>query len=405
MTTLLAVELTGRDVLVAGGGPVAALKAGALVRDGARVRVVAPQLCEDLHDLLGSGRVEWYAREVDSTDIGEAWLVVAATDDSVANRSLCAAATAQRVLSVCAGDSLEGTARNPATTDVAGMRVGVVSIDAPDPRRVTRVRDAIAGHLTSGSVDLRDVRRAPGRGRVVLVGGGPGAMDLMTLRGRELLSRADVVVADRLGPVGALDGLPTDVEVIDVGKTPGHHQWTQSAINDVLVEQAGRGRLVVRLKGGDPYLFGRGGEELAHCRAHGIPVEVVPGVTSALSAPAAAGIPLTHRGTVAATHIAHGHGPLAPAALACVVEGSATLVLLMAVTTLADHVAALLDAGAAPATPVAVVEDGTLPTQRVTRAPLTEVVAAAGRVGVRAPAVIVIGAVAGLELGPEVAPT
>jgi uroporphyrin-III C-methyltransferase/precorrin-2 dehydrogenase/sirohydrochlorin ferrochelatase len=240
---------------------------------------------------------------------------------------------------------------------------------------------------------------------VALVGGGPGALDLMTLRGRELLSRADVVVTDRLGPVDALAGLPADVEVIDVGKTPGHHQWTQSAINDVLVEQARRGRLVVRLKGGDPYLFGRGGEELAHCRAHGIPVEVVPGVSSALSAPAAAGIPLTHRGTVAATHIAHGHGPLADPAVACVVDGSATLVLLMAVSTLADHVEALLAAGADPSTPVAVVEDGTLPTQRVTRASLCDVVTTAERVGVRAPAVVVIGAVAGLELDPEVVAT
>jgi uroporphyrin-III C-methyltransferase/precorrin-2 dehydrogenase/sirohydrochlorin ferrochelatase len=405
VTTLLGVDLAGRDVLVAGGGPVAALKASAIVRDGALVRVVAPAVCEDLRDLVDSGAVEWSAREVETDDIAEAWLVVAATDDAEANRSLCAAATARRVLSVCAGSAADGTARNPATTDVAGMRVGVVSVGTPDPRRVTRVRDALAAHLASGSVDLRHGRRTPGPGRVALVGGGPGASDLLTLRGRALLSRADVVVTDRLGPVDALANLPSDVEVIDVGKTPGHHQWTQSAINDVLVEQASRGRLVVRLKGGDPYLFGRGGEELAHCRAHGIPVEVVPGISSALSAPAAAGIPLTHRGTVAATHIAHGHGPLADAAIACVVDGSATLVLLMAVTTLADHVEALLAAGADRSTPVAVVEDGTLPTQRVTRAPLAEVVATAERVGVRAPAVVVIGAVAGPELDPGVVAT
>jgi uroporphyrin-III C-methyltransferase/precorrin-2 dehydrogenase/sirohydrochlorin ferrochelatase len=233
---------------------------------------------------------------------------------------------------------------------------------------------------------------------VVLVGGGPGEADLITVRGRRALSEADVVVADRLGPTSLLDDLPAGVEVIDVGKAPGHHAVPQPEINRILVEQARRGRTVVRLKGGDPFLFGRGGEEQAHCAAHGVPVEVVPGVSSALAAPTAAGIPLTHRGTVGAVHVAHGHARLSEAAVASVVDGAATLVLLMAVALLPDHVTRLLDAGADPDTPVAIVENATLPTQRVTRAPLATVAEAAAARGVRAPAVIVVGAVAGIDL-------
>ncbi len=168
----------------------------------------------------------------------------------------------------------------------------------------------------------------------------------------------------------------------------------QDEINRIIVEHAERGRTVVRLKGGDPYLFGRGGEEVQACAAHGIPVDVVPGVSSALAAPAAAGIPLTHRGVVGAAHIAHGHGSLAEAAVRAVVEGSATLVVLMGVALLAQHVERLLAAGADPDTPVAVVENATLPTQRVTRAPLRGIVEAAEAAGVAAPAVVVVGAVA-----------
>jgi uroporphyrin-III C-methyltransferase/precorrin-2 dehydrogenase/sirohydrochlorin ferrochelatase len=229
---------------------------------------------------------------------------------------------------------------------------------------------------------------------VVLVGGGPGAEDLMTVRGRRALSEADVVVTDRLGPTGLLAGLPQDVEVVDVGKTPGLHAVPQEEINRILVEQAQRGRTVVRLKGGDPFVYGRGGEEVLACRAHGIPVEVVPGVSSALSGPGLAGIPLTHRGTVGSVHVAHGHRALETTAVACVVERSATLVLLMGVSLLAEHVDQLLAAGADPGTPAAVVERASLPDQRVTTAPLGGLVRRCLEVGVAAPAVVVVGDVA-----------
>lgn len=404
MTTLLGVDIVGRRVLVAGGGPVAAAKARALAEDGAAVEIVAPAVCEDLASLVTAGAVRWSRREVRIDDVNEAWLVIAATGDTQVDRQLCERATAARIFSVCAGASQHGTARNPAVTDHAGLRVGVVSEDTPDPARVVRVRNALADHLRTAPLDLRAARRIPGRfGRVLLVGGGPGAEDLITIRGRQALSEADVIVTDRLGPRTLLQSLPADVEVIDVGKTPGHHHWTQDRINALLVEQAERGRVVVRLKGGDPYVFGRGGEEERYCREHGMPVEVIPGVSSVIAAPAAAGVPLTHRGTIAAVHVVHGHGPLAASAVLAVVRREATLVILMGVSKLAEHVRTLLDAHAEPTLPTALIEDATLPTQRVTRAPLDRLIETAERAGVRAPAVIVIGDVTAPELLSAVA--
>ncbi|MDR6865151.1 uroporphyrinogen-III C-methyltransferase [Phycicoccus sp. 3266] len=397
MTTLLGLDLRGRRVLVAGGGPVAARRAAALVADGAVVTVVAPHVCEDLRDLVVAGSVRWEPRDVAEHDVDGAWLVQAATDDPRANAELCRWAERRRVWSVNAGEAGAGSARTPATTTHAGLVVGVLSQDgSPDPARAAAVRDALATQLTCGPLDLRPRRRADGVGvgRVVLVGGGPGAEDLMTVRGRRALSEADVVVTDRLGPTGLLAALPRDVEVVDVGKTPGLHAVPQEEINRILVEQAQRGRTVVRLKGGDPFVYGRGGEEVQACRAHGIPVEVVPGVSSALSGPGLAGIPLTHRGTVGSVHVAHGHRALETTAVACVVERSATLVLLMGVSLLAEHVDQLLAAGADPGTPAAVVERASLPDQRVTTAPLGGLVRRCLEVGVAAPAVVVVGDVA-----------
>jgi uroporphyrin-III C-methyltransferase/precorrin-2 dehydrogenase/sirohydrochlorin ferrochelatase len=394
MTTLVALDVTGRRVVVAGGGPVAARRASALARDGAVVTVVAPQLCEDLVDAVVDGTVTWVDREVAEADLAGAWLVHAATDDARVNAQVSQWATAARVWSVCASDAGLGTARTPATTEHAGLVVGVVSTGDPDPHRVRTVRDRLEWRLQSGDVDLRARRPAGRQGRVALVGGGPGAADLLTLRARRLLSEADVVVTDRLGPTSVLADLPADVEVIDVGKTPGRHAVTQDEINRVLVDQAQRGRRVVRLKGGDPFLFGRGGEEELALAAHGIPVEVVPGVSSALAAPAVAGIPVTHRGTVAAVHVAHGHGRLDDTAVGAVVRAEATLVVLMGISLLADHVARLLAAGASEQVPVAVIEEASLPTQRVTRATLSTVVTACAARQVRAPAVVVVGAVA-----------
>ncbi|ACQ81042.1 uroporphyrin-III C-methyltransferase [Beutenbergia cavernae DSM 12333] len=394
MTTLLGLDVAGRTVLVAGGGPVAARRARALLDDGARVRLVAPEVCEDLAELVAAGTLDWSARDVAPADLDGAWLVLAATGSAAANRELAAWAEAARVWCVNAGAAHEGSARTPATTRSGDVLVGVVTdarAAAADPGRSRAVRDRIAATLADG-VDQR--RRRPGPGRVVLVGGGPGAVDLLTLRGRRELAQADVVVADRLGPRGVLAELPAGVEIVEVGKTPGHHPVPQHEINAILVERARRGQRVVRLKGGDPFVYGRGGEEVLACREAGVDVDVVPGVSSALAVPALAGIPLTHRGSVAALHVVTGHAGLDDVALACVRDRAATLVVLMGVSNLARIATEALAAGADAATPVAVVESGSTPQQRVTRGRLDDIADVARRARVRAPAVIVVGDVA-----------
>lgn len=253
--------------------------------------------------------------------------------------------------------------------------------------------------------------RRPATGRVTLVGAGPGAADLLTYRAWRALTTADVVVTDRLVPREVLDDLDPAVEVVDVGKTPGRHTLPQEEIDALLVARALAGEHVVRLKGGDPFVFGRGGEEVAACRAAGVPVEVVPGVSSALAAPALGGVPLTHRGTTTAFHVVTGHtreGSAAGAVLddvsvACVTSRAATLVVLMGVAALPGLVRDALAGGVDPDVPVAVVERATLPDQRVTRAPLHEVAAVAAARGVRAPAVVVVGDVAAPRLLEPVA--
>lgn len=394
MTTLLGVELAGRRVVVGGGGPVAARRVQAARLAGADVLVVAPQVCEEVAELVEGQVVRWRERDVRASDLDGAWLVHAATGDRGVDAQVAAWAEERRTFCVTAGDVAVGTARTPATTRAGDVLVGVVSAGEPDPRRSLAVRDRVAALLTAGGADLRR-RRAPsgGTGRVVLVGGGPGDPDLLTVRGRRALAEADVVVTDRLGPTAVLADLPADVEVVDVGKSPDHHPVPQPEINRILVERAQRGQTVVRLKGGDPFLLGRGGEEVVACREAGVPVEVVPGVTSAFAVPAVAGIPVTHRGVTASVHVTGGHAGLAPAARQALLDGG-TVVVLMGVSTLPRIVAEALEAGVDPALPAAVVERGTLPGERVTRAGLADLPARAVEAKVAAPAVVVLGPVA-----------
>lgn len=398
MTALLGVELAGRPVLVVGGGPVAARRAQALADEGAAVHVVAPHVCEPLADLVVAGGARWSDREVVETDLDGVWLVHTATGDRSTDAAVVAWASARQTFCVDAGGPRRpaaGTARTPATTRAGDVLVGVVSTRGADPRRSMQVRDRLAEQLHDGDVDLRRRRSGAGRGRVVLVGGGPGDVSLLTVAGRRALAEADVVVADRLGPTDVLQDLPADVEVIDVGKSPGHHPVPQDEINRILVDQAQRGRVVVRLKGGDPFVYGRGGEEVLACRAADVPVTVVPGVSSALAAATAAGIPLTHRGVVGAVHVMNGTDGWSAAALTGLRDGSCTVVVLMGVAALPGLVRDALTAGVDPDVPVAVVERATLDDQRVTRAPLHEIAALARARDVRSPAVIVVGAVAG----------
>ena len=232
-----------------------------------------------------------------------------------------------------------------------------------------------------------------GVGLVTLVGAGPGDPDLLTVRGLRALQNADVIVADRLGARSVLDGLDLDADVVDVGKLPGHHAVPQDAINALLVQLALGGKNVVRLKGGDPYIFGRGGEELAFCQAAGVSVEVVPGITSAVSVPAIAGIPLTHRGLAATFTVVSGHDQIAQ------LGGSRdhTVVILMGIGTLANSAITLARGERGADCPVAIIEDGYGANQRVTVGTLGTIATQAALRSVRSPAVVVVGDVVSLS--------
>ena len=451
------------------------------------MRVVAPEVCEEIAAWAGSGRVAVEARQAVEADVEGAWLVLACTGDAAADADLARWAEARRTFCVAASAAEAGTARIPATAEVAGLKVGVLSAGDADPRRVARVRDGLVHAILSGHADLRPVRdgdprtahdsgpRAAGDGdlraahdgdpraahdggprttrngdpraaydgdlltthddgprtvrdgdllaahdgdlrtvrdgdpraardgtdpdtlhpgEVALVGGGTGDPALMTLRARTLLAQADVVVCDRLGPVSVLDELADHVRVIPVGKAKGAAPVSQTRIEQILIEEAQAGNRVVRLKGGDPYLFGRGGEEMLACRAAGVPVRAVPGVTSAVAAAEAAGIPVTHRGTSDRVLVVNGHWPFTDLDLAALRRADVTVVVLMGIDTLDRLVAQALDAGIDPAKPAAVVASATLPGQRTVRAPLAELVAACEAEGIRAPGVIVLGDVA-----------
>lgn len=233
----------------------------------------------------------------------------------------------------------------------------------------------------------------PRGGEVVLVGGGPGAADLMTVRAREALAVADVVYYDRLAPTRELRSWAPEAELFDVGKRPGHHRVAQENIHAMMIRSARSGRRVVRLKGGDPFVFGRGCEEVAACRDAGVPVTVVPGITSAVAVPAAAGIPITARGVSKAFTVISGHDPLSEDELAglCLLDGTA--VVLMGVGTLGHTLNGLRRQGMDPQMPIAIVEKGFSQDQRVLIAQLDCMESAAAPARLRSPAVLVIGEV------------
>lgn len=238
----------------------------------------------------------------------------------------------------------------------------------------------------------------PSPGKAYLVGAGPGRADLITVRGLALLRRADVVIYDRLVAPDLLDLARPDAERIFVGKRPGHHTLDQAAINRLLVERVRAGYQVVRLKGGDPFVFGRGGEEALALRLAGLPYEIVPGVSSALAVPAYAGVPVTHRGLATGFAVVTGHECTASSgtdweALARI----PTLVILMGVRHIGQIVARLLAAGKPPDTPAVAIHQGTTSDQRSVRATLAELPHAMAQARLTAPAVIVIGPVAGLH--------
>lgn len=427
---LLGLRLAGRRVVVVGGGRVAQRRVPALLAAGADVVLIAPEVTPALEDLPIERRLRPYERG----DCEGAWLVQACTDDPKTNAMVAAEAAARHIWCVRADDAEASAAWTPAGGIVeeahgdapgethgepageshgepggepqgerkgepvggghgGGVVVGVLA--GGDPRRAAGIRDAVVAGLRDGSLEARHSRKKPSG--VALVGGGPGDPGLITVRGRQLLAQADVVIADRLAPRVLLDELAHDVEVIDAAKVPYGRSLAQERINELLVEHARAGRFVVRLKGGDPFVFGRGAEEVLHCARHGVPVTVVPGITSATAVPATAHVPVSHRGVaqefhVVSAHIDPGH-PDSTVDWESLGRSRGTLVLLMAVARMHRIADTLMRYGRSSDTPVVVIQDGTLPNQRSLTATLETVADAMTSGGVRPPAIVVVGEV------------
>ncbi|MGN6474585.1 MAG: uroporphyrinogen-III C-methyltransferase [Mycobacteriales bacterium] len=383
----LFLDLTGRRVVVVGGGRVAARRTRDVVDAGAAVVVVAPDIADEVADT----GAELVLRQYEAADVEGAWLVLACTDDPAVNAQVAADAEAQGVWCVRADDAASSAAWRPAATAVDNVTVAVSA--GGDPTQAAELRDLIENALRSGTLAPR--RRRLSEGRVTLVGGGPGDPDLLTLKGMRALQDADVIVTDRLGPTGLLDALDAEIEIVDVGKTPGGHAAEQADINALLVERARAGQRVVRLKGGDPFVLGRGSEEVDACVAAGVDVDVVPGVTSATASATLAGIALTERGTTQQFVVASGHvppgDPRSTVDWKSLAGTDATLVLLMAVANLGPIAATLIAGGRDPQTGAAVVENASLPQQRVIRCRLHELGETAQRESVVPPAVVLIG--------------
>jgi uroporphyrin-III C-methyltransferase/precorrin-2 dehydrogenase/sirohydrochlorin ferrochelatase len=387
-------DLRGRRAIVVGGGAVAARRVPLLVDAGADVVVVAPSI----DPALSRAAVEIRQRDFAPADLDGAWLVLACADDPAANSAVAALAEQRRLFCVRADDATGGTARMSAVVRRDGVTVAVNGDD--DPRRAVALRDAISAALDVGELPTRRARQR-GAGSVTLVGGGPGDPGLITVRGRRAVAEADVVVVDRLAPRDLLEMVPADVEIIDSGKSAHRHNLTQDEINAVLVDRARQGKHVVRLKGGDPFVFGRGGEEWLACVEAGVPVTVVPGLSSALAGPALAGIPLTHRQvaadfTVVSGHLDPGRSPDQGVDWPGLAAHDGTLILLMAMERLGGIAGELVSHGRRPDTPAAVIHRASLPEQQVVRGRLDGIAAAAAAAGVGAPAVVVIGEVVNL---------
>jgi uroporphyrin-III C-methyltransferase len=351
-------DVAGRRVLVCGAGAAALAPIRVLLAAGAEVVVVGSEVSTTVADLAARNRVVVHGRTLRPDDFSGAVLVVPAAGEPIADQQALQLARARGVLA-----TLPRTAAHPA----------------------------------AGSGSRRET------GEVILVGGGPGDLSLLTLGGLDAVRRADVIVTDRLAPLAALDEARPDAVIVDVAKIPRGAYTSQQQINSILIEHAQSGRTVVRLKGGDSFVFGRGGEEWQACAGEGIPVTVLPGVSSAIAAPALAGIPLTHRELTQGFTVVSGHAPpgdpngtLDWAALA---RANTTLVILMGVATLPAITAELLRHGMPAATPALTVADAGLPGQFTVRGNLADIAARSHAEGIKPPAVTVIGAVAGFRPG------
>ena len=447
----LFVDVRDRQVVVVGGGVVAWRKIEHLLKAHARVRVIAPELCADLAAYRDLGRIEHRPLLFSAPQIEGALLVIAATDEEAVNDAVARAARERGVLVNVVDDAKRSAFIFPAIIDRSPLIVAVgtagnsptlarrvrTQIEALLPERLGQLaqyagrwRDVVkqalpelparlrfwdgffngpvAASLLSGNAVGADVAMqnsldqcraaATARlGEVYLIGVGPGDPDLLTLRAQQLLQQADVLLYDRLVPEVILGRARRDAERINVGKTPGRHEHTQDYINQLLLEHARAGKRVARVKGGDPFIFGRGGEEMQLLRDAGIPVVVVPGITASLGAAASAGIPLTHRGVSQAvtfvTATGAGSARLNWQALA---HPHHTVVFYMGAAQIDFIVARLLEHGLHAAQPVALLERATWPDERVLKSTLGELPAMAAAAQLRSPTLLIVGEVAAM---------
>lgn len=400
---LVGLRLAGKKVVVVGGGTVAARRVPVLIAHGADVHVIARVATPAVEALAEQEPgITLQVRDYRDGDLEGAWYAIAATDDPSVNAEIVAEAERRHLFCVRADAGRDGTAVTPASFDYEGLSIGVLA--SGEHRRSAAVRSAVREAFQQGRIAPDVVASTASDvvpGGVALVGGGPGDPELITVRGRRLLAHADVVVADRLAPPQLLAELPPHVEVIDAAKIPYGRAMAQEAINDVLIDRARAGKFVVRLKGGDPFVFARGYEEVLACTEAGIPVTVVPGITSAIAVPALAGVPVTHRAVNHEFVVVSGHiSPGDPESLIdwdALARLSGTLVLLMAVERIELFADVLIKGGRPAQTPVLVVQHGTTSAQRTLRGTLADVAERIRAEGIRPPAIIVIGPVAAFE--------
>jgi uroporphyrin-III C-methyltransferase/precorrin-2 dehydrogenase/sirohydrochlorin ferrochelatase len=400
----LTLDIEGRRCVVIGGGPVAEHKSRGLLDAGGAVVVVTESATDGLEQLACDGIVELVRRPYAHGDLEGALLAIAATDHPAVNAEVFEEGEERGVLVNAVDDVGHSHFAVPSVVRRGEVAIAT-STGGKAPALAKRLRSvldeqldqalgAVAGGPTPNLREEVAEPPAPGKGRVAIVGAGPGDPGLLTVRGRELLDAADVVVHDRLVDPSLVEGR----EAVYVGKEAGHHAVPQAEINALLVELAGQGLRVVRLKGGDPFVFGRGGEEAEALTNAGIDFEVVPGTTSAFAALACAGIPVTHRELASSVAVVTGHCTgdrnVDWGGLATAVD---TIVVLMPLAGLEKTTTALVEGGRHPATPAAVVENGTNAGQRVIMADLGRLAGAATEAGVRSPALVVVGEVVELR--------
>lgn len=443
-------DLTGREVLVVGGGAVAERKTAALLAAGAHVTVGAPELTSLLQRWVEEHRIQHRRESYREDWLAGCWLVIAATGARALNAGIAADASRRRLFVNVVDDAELSSFQIPAVIDRSPLLVAL-STGGAAPALASRLREHIEslldpalgsllslaarfrhsirsrlpdlgerrrfyGWLWEGPVPrslragrdgeaaqalltaLNAPRRTPPRGSVVLVGAGPGDPGLLTLRALRALNEADVILHDALVSEATLGLARRDAERIAVGKRAGGEHTSQEVIHALMLEHARAGRRVVRMKGGDPFVFGRGGEELQFLRSHGIPCEVVPGITAALACAAYAGVPLTHRDHARSLRLitAHCRDSLDAVDWAGCATPHETLVVYMGVSQLELLTRRLLGAGRSPDTAFALIENGSLPSQRTLTGTLAELPALAARHGITAPALLIIGETAAL---------